>query len=144
MNEQELRLVKSCWESIAPNAIPLATKFYNDLFEAKPEYRRLFTGDMDKQAEKLMMTLGFLMANVDRMDTIKDAVYKLGALHNKFNVLPEYYPPVQKALIDSIEYYMGDQWTKDHDDAWNKLISAVAALMIEGSAKKRFTWKFWK
>ncbi|MDW3210784.1 MAG: globin domain-containing protein [Reichenbachiella sp.] len=144
MNERELMLVKSCWQTVAPNAIPLAMKFYDDLFEAKPEYRKLFSGDMNKQAEKLMMTLGFLMANVDRVDKIKDAIHKLGALHVKFKVLPEYYPPVQKALVGAIAQFMDDEWSYEHEAAWNKLISAVGDMMIEGSAKKKFSWKFWK
>ncbi|SMD32866.1 Hemoglobin-like flavoprotein [Reichenbachiella faecimaris] len=145
MTTQEISTIKSCWEVIAPNGILVAQKFYKELFESKPEYRRLFTGDMDKQAEKLMMTLGFLMANLDRMSTIKKSVEDLGKLHaNHFKVLPEYYPPVKVALISSIAYYMEEDWTQTHHNAWDKLINSVATMMINGANKKGFKWKFWK
>ncbi|MEO9967332.1 MAG: globin domain-containing protein [Reichenbachiella sp.] len=145
MTTQEKTMIKSCWETIAPNGITVAKKFYQILFDDKPEYRKLFTGDMDKQAEKLMMTLGFLMANLDRMDTIKKSVEDLGKLHARhFKVLPEYYPPVKVALISSIEFHMKDTWTLSHHDAWDKLINAVAGMMINGANKKVFNWKFWR
>lgn len=142
----DVKLMQASWIVLAPNSMALATKFYNDLFDENPGLIHMFKGDMDKQAEKLMYTLGFLITNLERLDEIVKSVEELGRMHAKsYKVQPEHYPIVKNKLIDTIQHFMKEEWTEDHQSAWYKVISLVERTMIRGAANSStFNWKFWK
>lgn len=146
VTQTDVKLVQSSWIVLAPNSMEVAKDFYNHLFDNNPEIIPYFKGDMDKQAEKLMFTLGFLVTNLERLDEIVKSVEELGRVHAKaYKVKPSHYVMVKRSLIATIEKQMQSTWTKQHYDAWYKVISTVERVMIKGASNKsRFNWRFWE
>lgn len=146
ITREDIKIVQSSWVVLAPNSQELAMKFYNGLFEENPELGPMFKGGVEKQAEKLMFTLAFIITNLDRIQEITKSIEELGRVHAKsYKVMNKHYPIVKKHLISSIQDQMKNDWTEEHYTAWHKVISLVERSMIKGASKKEgVAWKFWK
>ena len=78
MKREELHLVQSSWEKVRPIATQAAEVFYGRLFDAAPELRRLFKGDMHEQGQRLMHMIDTAVTGLDSWDELVPAVQALG------------------------------------------------------------------
>ncbi len=87
MNDTQINLVKTTWESLTPNADKVARLFYSNLFEMEPEYREMFGTDMESQGKKLMMMLNTAVRSLDVIESVVPAVQALGQRHVKTAII---------------------------------------------------------
>src|SRR4051794_23109506 len=75
-------------ESVKSLSVPLTVvceRFYDRLFELKPELLQLFRSSPQIQSRKLATTLGLLLANKSG-DALESELQKLGAAHKLLGV----------------------------------------------------------
>ena len=73
--------------------------FYQRLFEIAPDVKPMFKSDINAQAEKLMSTLGLVIANLQDAPAIVSMLENLGQKHVGYGVLEEHYDKVGAALL---------------------------------------------
>ncbi len=130
MTPEQIHLVQSSFEKVAPIADDAAALFYGRLFEIAPEVRPLFKGDMADQGRKLMMTLGTVVRSLDRLDSVMPAVTALAIRHVSLGVEPQHYQPVGAALLWTLQQGLGDAFTPDTPEAWAKAYGLLSSAMI--------------
>ena len=54
-------------------------------------------------------------------------------MHFEVGTLEEHYPLVGRALLESLETYLGDRWTADAAAAWTEAYNEIALVMLEGA-----------
>jgi hemoglobin-like flavoprotein len=140
----EKAAIRRSWELAAPITETVAELFYKRLFEIAPQYRRLFNQDMAPQKRKLVAMLGFIVKSVDwAQDRWADAVpvdedlflvvLALGRRHiDLYRVPDEAYDAVGAALLWTLDYGLGEAFTKDTRDAWSRLYAVLAKVMKMG------------
>jgi len=135
MQQEQVKLVQSSFEKVAPIADKAADIFYDRLFEIAPEVRPLFPADMSNQKEKLMKTLAVAVQNLHQVDTILPVVKDLGARHVGYGVKDEHYDSVGAALLYTLEAGLGEDWTPELSDAWTETYLTLAGVMKQAAAE---------
>lgn len=111
-----------------------AKHFYATLFLLAPETRPLFPHSMSAQNDKLLAALGHIVAHADRPDQIAAYAARLGAEHRRFDVRPEHYAILSRALMSTLEKLLGPAWTPQLSRDWHEAYQTVANMMLNGAA----------
>jgi hemoglobin-like flavoprotein len=134
MNEQQVSIVQSTWEQVVPISDVAAGLFYGRLFEAAPEVRPMFSGDMEEQGRKLMSMITVVVRSLDRLDRVVPAIQALGRRHADYGVRPAHYDLVGATLLWTLGQGLGDAFTEEAHEAWAAAYGVLAATMQEAAA----------
>lgn len=146
ITEAEKRAIVSSWRLVQPIAETAADLFYQRLFELRPQYRQLFSDNMDRQKEKLMKMLSFVVKSLDFpesawLQNVPDdqdlflVVVALGRRHSQlYRVTDDAYEPVGEALTWALDYGLGEAFTDEVRAAWAHVYALLATTMRLGSA----------
>jgi hemoglobin-like flavoprotein len=133
MTPQQVAAVQNSFAQVKPIADTAATLFYERLFAVAPEYRRLFTGNMDRQGRMLMNMLATAVGGLSRLETIVPAVHELGRRHAGYGVAEKDYQVVGGALLWTLERGLGVSFTPEVKEAWTAAYALLAGVMQEGA-----------
>jgi hemoglobin-like flavoprotein len=117
-------------EPIAPQAAAL---FYDNLFTADPNLRRLFQGNMAQQGVRLMTMIATAVDLLERPDALVPALRKLGARHVNYGVQDAHYATVGAALLKTLKQGLGNAYTDDVHAAWVALYGVVSSTMMDAA-----------
>jgi NAD(P)H-flavin reductase/hemoglobin-like flavoprotein len=135
--------LKESFAKVAQHGDAVPTYFYGYLFIRAPELRDLFPASMAAQRDKLVNALGTVVSNVDQADQLMYFVRGLGRDHRKFGVLAEHYAPVAEALLATLAYYLGDEWTPQLAGDWQAAYEIVAGEMVAAAREAEATTPPW-
>ena len=133
MTAQEIFLVRSSFQQVAPIADQAAALFYARLFELDPALREMFQSDMAAQGRKLVQMLGFAVNGLDRPETLAPTVRQLGRRHAGYHVRESHYDTIGTALLWTLEKGLGAAFTAETRDAWGKTYWLLAETMKAGA-----------
>ena len=137
MSDHEIALIKKSWNifrSINPTIV--GDVFYSKLFYDKPELRKLFPQQMDQQYRKLIDMLSTIVARLERLEELTDDISAMARRHEGYGVKPEYYEPVGKALLWTLQKGLGNEWSEEIKNAWIKCYTILSDTMINASGRK--------
>jgi len=137
MNSQEIALIKSSFQKIAPVADQAAAIFYARLFELDPSLRALFRGDMAGQGRQLMQLLGLAVNGLDRLEVLAPVIRQLGMRHAGYDVRDEHYESVGEALLWTLGKGLGAEFTAEMQAAWARVYWLIAETMKAGARDAR-------
>jgi NAD(P)H-flavin reductase/hemoglobin-like flavoprotein len=135
--------LKASFALVARHGDAVPTFFYGYLFLRAPELREFFPTSMSAQRDKLVNALGTVVSNVDSSDQLVSFVRGLGRDHRKFGVMAEHYAPVGEALLATLAYYAGDQWTPDLAADWAAAYQIVANEMTAAAREAEAVTPAW-
>lgn len=135
MNQLQIQYVQDSFAQVKPIADVAATLFYGRLFELDPTLRPYFKGDLSAQKQKLMTALAFVVAGLDRPETILPAVQALGKRHVGYGARDAHYETVGAALLWTLAQGLGEQFTPDVAAAWAAAYTLLAGVMQEAAAE---------
>jgi hemoglobin-like flavoprotein len=126
-------LVQSSFHQIAPRLIAFGYRFYELLFEHNPELRPLFNNDLANQTRMLLSMLSSLVKGLNRATEIEGGLRALGCRHNSYRATVADYDKLSRALLLTLEEFLGDDLTPDIRDAWTAVFRVISGVMIEGA-----------
>ena len=130
MTPQQVDQVRASFAKIEPIADNAAALFYGRLFEAAPEVRALFSGDMEVQGRKLMTAIATVVNSLGEIAAVAPAVCDLAKRHVAYGVRPEHYELVGAALMWTLEQGLSDDFTPAVSAAWAAAYGALSEMMI--------------
>lgn len=133
----QIELVQQSFKQVAPIATHAARLFYNKLFDADPQLKSLFPGDMEEQGKRLMAMIAAAVRGLNNIDALVPVVQELGRRHVVYGVLPEHYPKVGAALLWTLEQGLGEAFTPAVRDAWAAVYGLLASVMIDAACNGR-------
>lgn len=140
MTPDDLDLVQDDARQLSDRGDALADRFYDTLFDLRPDLRALFSDDLDEQRSKLIRELDLLIAAALAWRTtgsLADFVtraHALGARHVDYDVDAAMYEPVGQALLAALRETL-DDFDESHVAAWSTLYRVVADTMREGALR---------
>ena len=136
-SELPIEILISSFEKIKPCGYEFAASFYENLFQAHPEMKPLFTHtDMKNQEKKLLNSLVLVVENLRNPEALSPVLNALGARHVGYGTTPKYYQPVGEALLLTFEQYLREDWTSEVKKAWLDAYRAITALMLKGAGQQ--------
>ncbi|MDB5955027.1 globin family protein [Ramlibacter sp.] len=130
MTPEQIALVQASFEKVKPVAPQAAEIFYARLFELAPQVRGLFRGDMAEQGRKLMAMLAGVVGGLSRLDVLVPTAQQLARRHVAYGALPEHYPVVGQALLETLAKGLGEEFTPQVRQAWETAYGTLSQVMI--------------
>jgi hemoglobin-like flavoprotein len=128
-----ISVLEDSFDLVAPRGDELVERFYDRLFATAPELRSLFGAtDMARQRQMLLGALVLLRKSLRNLESIVPALQALGARHATYGVLPEHYPIVGAALLDTMAKIGGSAWLPKYTQAWADAYQVVQDAMLSG------------
>ena len=132
-----MELLEKSFEKIKPRAPEFVASFYEKLFEAHPEVKPMFAHlEMAQQEKKLLNALVLVVENLRNPSALGPVLSALGGRHVGYGTLPQQYPAVGKALLQTFEEYLQGDWTPELKKAWTDAYGSITALMLQGAAQQ--------
>lgn len=137
MTPEQIRLVQTSFENVAPMADTAAALFYARLFETDPSTRPLFRNDLRRQGAMLMQTLGLAVRHLHDPAPVLGAVQALGVRHVRYGVTDAHYASVGAALLWTLGQGLGPAFTPEVEAAWAAAYDVLSGVMraAAGSAQ---------
>lgn len=130
----EAQILQRTFAFIQPSHHDFACTFYKILFTKYPEVQPLFADvNMEQQEKKLIYSLSLIVESMGRLDSLKCILKNLGRRHLRYKVVADYYPLVGEVLFETLEIYLGSEWTPEVATNWKKAYQTIADFMLEGS-----------
>ena len=133
MTPQQIELVKSTWQQVAPISDHAAELFYGRLFALDPTLQELFVSDMKQQGTKLMQMISVAVSNLHQLETVMRPIQELGKRHVDYRVQEEHYDTVGEALLWTLEQGLGPAFTQEVKEAWAETYATLARVMKESA-----------
>ena len=127
-------LVQKSFARVAGRAMEFGARFYVLLFDANPELREHFKGDLTAQTKMLVSMLSSLVKGLNRLPEIEGGLRELGKRHvREYKTARMDYDKVARALLKTLEEFLGDEFTPEVHQAWGAVYGRVAAIMTEAA-----------
>ena len=125
-----LALLKG-YELIQETMQEVVEDFYRELFSQHPDVLPLFDNtDESSRANKLISAIKLLFDNLENPDALQHALHDLGERHQAYGAEAAHYDVVATLLINSCQKNVGSAWTNKVTEAWQKLFTGVAEVML--------------
>jgi hemoglobin-like flavoprotein len=129
MTPEQIELVRSSWSQLDAHREETARLLYGRLFELDPALRALFGNDLQAQGTKLMATLNVVVTHIDHLVPLLPPLRQLAVRHLDWQVRPEHYDLLGRALMDTLSNGLGDTFGPDCRDAWGAAYADLAEAM---------------
>jgi nitric oxide dioxygenase len=93
----------------------------------------MFTIDIRSQARKLADMLTAVVDALERFEELRPTLLELGRKHAGYKVQPGYYEVLVAALLWAFGQALAGEFSRETRGAWEQLLKAVCAVMLEGS-----------
>lgn len=133
MDKRQVELVQHTFARASRLGPHVAATFYAELFLIDPSLRRLFSGDMIRQGERLMASLRYIVAGISDPDSILPTVRSLAVRHIAYGVEAQHYPMVGVALLRTFKHELGRDFTPEAYAAWAKAYKLLSDAMCEAA-----------
>ncbi len=130
LNEREADLIRESFRGVAADPIRAADIFCRRLFEEAPQVRTLFIGDLARQGQMLISTLGVVVAQMQRWDALHPMLEDLALRHVAYGVKPDHYPLVGRALVAMLHDMAQPTLAEETEAAWEKAYGELSSSMI--------------
>lgn len=128
-------LLEESFDLVVLRGDDLAAGFYRRLFASAPSLLPLFSGvAMDRQQHKFLSTLVILRRSWRDMGEVLSELEWLGGDHLRYGVLPDHYPLLGDALIETMIEIGGSRWKPEYTISWRAAYAVVAEAMLRGAA----------
>jgi nitric oxide dioxygenase len=134
LTSRQKRLIKQSFESIQDYSTSLTKLFYGRLFELRPDLRPMFKSSLEDQSRKLLDMLVIIIETLDDFEALRPRLAELGRKHVTYGATPEHYDFVRIALVWALGQALEIDFDPETKTAWNQMLGAVAAAMLEGTA----------
>jgi len=128
------RLIVESLAAAAARVPDLTPAVYDRLFALRPESRKLFRVDPGNVIKRSMLELS-IDAIVDFAGERKSAhrlVLCEVQSHDCYGTTPDLFCEFFRVIADEVRETIGEEWTGDHQAAWDQLVAELLAYAAEG------------
>lgn len=133
-SSQSHRLIVESLAAATARVPDLTPAVYERLFALRPESRQLFRADPGNVIKRSMLELS-IDAIVDFAGERK-AAHRLVLCevqsHDCYGTTPELFCEFFQVIADEVRETIGDEWTGEHQAAWDRLVAELLAYAAEG------------
>jgi hemoglobin-like flavoprotein len=133
MTPEAIRQLRASYATVAARPGQLSSRFYEEMFTAAPNLRRLFPEDLSSLQRHFEAALALVIRNLDEMHALREPLRDLGAQHVHWGARPEDYVTAREALIAAIRA-LSPAWQPELEGHWRSAITSIIVPMIEGAA----------
>ena len=122
--------LRKVFERLQPNADEVLARFYERLFERRPDFRSLFAEtDWPRQRRMLLQALVLAVETQEEPDEVRTTLRAFGRRHDPFHLSPEDYAEFGEVLRDTLRDNTGACWSEETEVTWKKAYADLLLVM---------------
>lgn len=133
MTTEQVQLLRDSFARVEPQADIAALVFYRHLFTLAPDLRALFNTSIELQGRKLMESLRYTIATLEKPAELVPVLEGMGRRHVTYGTKNEHYALVQQAMLQMLSEVLGPRYTPATAAAWREALAFVSAAMQRGA-----------
>ena len=130
----QIILLRRSFNRLAPQSGIAAMIFYRNLFTLDPSLRSLFHTTIELQGRKFMDSLEYTVASLENPRALIPALEAMGRRHVTYGTKPGHYATLVKALLQTLDECLENEFTPGVETAWRLALEFVAEAMQRGAA----------
>ena len=131
----DARLVKESFAQLSENASLAMEYFYSHLFTVSPETRAMFPMSMRQVREHVFLAMSRLVWSMDSPEQLTAYLTQLGRDHRKYGVKDRHSHAFFTALLATVQFFSGPNWTPETAAAWDGALNYAACTMRSAAAE---------
>jgi nitric oxide dioxygenase len=132
LSKTTIAIVTATVPALAAHGLAITKEMYARLFQDE-HIRALFNqsnqGEGGAQATALATAILGYAQNIENLGTLAPVVERIAQKHVGYNIFPEHYPYVAKALLGAIEHVLGEAATPEVLAAWGEAYWFLADIL---------------
>ncbi|MBB4408679.1 NO-inducible flavohemoprotein [Agrobacterium radiobacter] len=140
LSPQTIELVKASVPALAAHGSEITKRMYAKLFEDE-HIKNLFNhanqGEGGSQVHALAAAILGYAQNIENLAVLTPVVERIAHKHIGYDILPEHYPYVARALLAAISDVLGEAATPEILDAWGEAYWFLADILKGREANLR-------
>ena len=137
---EKITVLENSFAAIKDNSTAFAATFYDNLFEEDPQLKQLFAKTkMAVEYQKLIDSLVEVLENLRRPSLLSNIVKNIEEKYAAYGILPAHYPLVEKALLNSLKFYLGRGWTPKVEAVWKEGYQTITSLISKPTKQNNNT-----
>lgn len=133
ITEDQFDLLRASMRLVNARKPLMSAIFYEKLFEIDPDLRRLFSGDLVEQTEKVMFALGAVLGQIHDVDACREMTRDLAIRHVGYGVEAGDYAKAGDAVLATLAEVLEPEWSRELEAAWRAAYDRIAAAMVEAA-----------
>lgn len=103
---------------------------YMNWFMQCPEVMPMFKGDMAKNGAMVVTMVDNAINLLDDLKKLIPKLINLGKKHVKYGATPEYFAGLGKALVQTLEETLEEEWNQQMKLAWETVFNMMSSVMM--------------
>jgi hemoglobin-like flavoprotein len=133
MTSTQVRHLRESFARVEEQAEIAALVFYRHVFTLAPELRPMFSTRMEIQGRKLMESLRYTVATIERPHELVPMLEALGRRHVAYGAREEHYEVIVQAMVRMFEEVLGKKWNPEVAEVWRIALEFVSETMKRGA-----------
>lgn len=129
MEPQHKQFIIKTWGKIAPKAELVASTLFETVFRINPELAEIFKSPMKEHGARFIDAIDQAILVIDDNLAFENMFLALGKRHRGYGVLPKHYSEIKKALLETLEASLGNQFDDDAYLAWSAFYDRMSGTM---------------
>ncbi|MHA2252691.1 MAG: globin domain-containing protein [Candidatus Kariarchaeaceae archaeon] len=135
LTPEEISLIKATREKLVDKQNQFRKSFYGKIFDLDPSTEELFREGF-LSIETLPDSFEFMHKHADNLVNAIPEIKKLGLKHKTYRVKPKHYPIGKEALVWTLQKYLGDDYSDELGNAWQKIFTFMSEFLVLGARRK--------
>lgn len=127
----DMTAIKTDWAHLAGKRMQFAHAFYENLFQRRPEFRKLFPDSMDTQMEHMIEMFSGISRFADHTELVRPYLNDVGFAHRRLGIHAADLDDFKQAFIETLAQHCAPGWNQDHADAWDEAFDSVVLPLFE-------------
>lgn len=137
MTPSQIKLVRSSFDQLAPDADLIADLLCARLFQLDPTLRSLLPNDLQRAKAEMIRCLTAVMSNLDQPTRWQETVRLNGKQSAFYGICTRHYELFGTALIWTLEKGIGEKFTFDVLEAWVAFYSVLTRTLQSADFPER-------
>lgn len=130
----DMRRIQESWARIR-RPDQFAQVFFDELLAHDPSLRPLFKANMEKQSERFAQMLGHLIKNLDKFESQRMVIQRLGRDHSEYGVRISNFEIFGVVLMNALKQHTELNLSQREQDSWADFYFVLCQEMAKGMAK---------
>ena len=131
LRKEQICLLRKTFAEVERRGERAIDLFYDNLFEANPELRPMFSSSRQRQSRKFLQSLRLIVNSLDEPERSIAVLEQLGERHRGYGVQPAHYEVAGSVLIATLADLFGDEFTHPVRDAWQSAFGMISSVMMQ-------------
>jgi hemoglobin-like flavoprotein len=133
LQPEQISLLRASFAEVERQGEQAIDLFYDNLFEANPALRPMFSASRQRQSRKFLQSLRLIVNSLDEPERSIEVLEQLGERHKGYGVKSQHYELAGGVLIATLSQLFGKDFTTEIRDAWQAAFGLIAAVMIQAA-----------